>query len=177
MTWYKRYFPPITSRHIFPTEESPSGMHHCITNRKIFEKEGSEKAISMTCETGAQNILRKRPKGPLSKPNSGGYSLRVALGWDEQKYRKAQVRDCNNCNFITSATILTIGSSNCSIRYALNILMRVIRFDLKVLRRWKAFVQRYSSHRFLAKMPLNNDWSTGYQTFTMSYAVYRLLAG
>lgn len=33
-----------------------------------------------------------RPKGPLSKPKGGGYSLKDALMWDTELYRKVQVR-------------------------------------------------------------------------------------
>jgi len=89
MPWYAQYFHPVTNRQIFPPEESPMDENHPITNRRIFEEDGSEKAGEH--EARAPNCLRERPKGPLSKPNSGGYSLRVALGWDEQKYRKSQV--------------------------------------------------------------------------------------
>ncbi|KAI6143670.1 hypothetical protein BKA82DRAFT_73621, partial [Pisolithus tinctorius] len=32
------------------------------------------------------------PRGPLSKPNAGGYSLREALGWDGKTYKRVQVR-------------------------------------------------------------------------------------
>ncbi|KAH7908123.1 hypothetical protein BJ138DRAFT_986033, partial [Hygrophoropsis aurantiaca] len=32
----------------------------------------------------------KRPDGPLSKPNNGGYSLKDALGWDDGSYRTMQ---------------------------------------------------------------------------------------
>lgn len=102
MPWYTQYFHPVTNRQIFPPEENPTGENFRITNRRIFEEDGLEKAGGHETrapnflragghETGAPNFLRERPKGPLSKPNSGGYSLRVALGWDEQKYRKAQV--------------------------------------------------------------------------------------
>ncbi|KAH7918967.1 hypothetical protein BV22DRAFT_1051384 [Leucogyrophana mollusca] len=33
------------------------------------------------------------PDGPLSKPNSGGYALKDALGWDEATYKVVQSKD------------------------------------------------------------------------------------
>lgn len=79
---YTRYFPSVTNRQVFNTEESPDPgeTNIMITNRKIFD-------ASLDNEL----MLRGRPKGPLSKPNGGGYSLRVTLGWDDQKYRQVQV--------------------------------------------------------------------------------------
>lgn len=88
-SWYTQHFHPVTNRQIFPPEESWMGENHLITNRRVFEEDGLGKAMGH--ETRAPNLLHQRPKGPLSKPNSGGYSLRAALGWEEQKYRKAQV--------------------------------------------------------------------------------------
>ena len=32
------------------------------------------------------------PRGPLSKPNGGGYTLRDVLGWEDAAYQEIQVR-------------------------------------------------------------------------------------
>ncbi|KAM6491150.1 hypothetical protein JOM56_013389 [Amanita muscaria] len=34
--------------------------------------------------------LKQRPKGPLSKPKAGGYSLKETLGWSNDAYRNVQ---------------------------------------------------------------------------------------
>lgn len=33
----------------------------------------------------------RRPPGPLSKPNSGGYSLKTTLNWNDSLYKSVQV--------------------------------------------------------------------------------------
>ena len=42
-------------------------------------------------DSAAMEVLYPRPAGSLSKPNSGGYSLREALGWSDDLYMSVQV--------------------------------------------------------------------------------------
>ena len=111
--YYEPYYPPITLRRIFDRDRSPSPDNSVITARQIFDFDiehlgqrvpvevASPNAIitgmtapSVGAHKGSTSLI-PQPRGALSKPGSGGYSLRDALGWEGDTYRDVQVCSYN----------------------------------------------------------------------------------
>ena len=104
---YQPYHPPITLRRIFDRDHSPNPSDSTVTARRIFDFDTEhlasqaishstdhDKTPTTACQTEiAQEkpYLVPPPRGQLSKPNHGGYTLHDALGWDGHKYKEVQV--------------------------------------------------------------------------------------
>ena len=104
---YQPFYPPITLRRIFDRDRSPNPSDSMVTARQIFDFDTGhlashamghstdhDKPPTIACQTEiAQEkpCLIPPPRGQLSKPNHGGYTLRDVLGWDCHKYKEVQV--------------------------------------------------------------------------------------
>ncbi|KAI0057508.1 hypothetical protein BV25DRAFT_1841613 [Artomyces pyxidatus] len=108
MSAHTRYFPPLTNRHVFSPERSPSPCQ-CqapSTLRRVFSFErparldtGSDSKAGEPQKEEKHGVAEDvadigervpKPSGPLSKPGSGGYSLSEELGWSHENYRSVQ---------------------------------------------------------------------------------------
>ncbi|KIK12476.1 hypothetical protein PISMIDRAFT_18721 [Pisolithus microcarpus 441] len=88
---YRPYYPPITLRKTFNKDRTPSPSASEITLRRVFDFEVVHSVEKDNEPPNLDpNILVPRPRGPLSKPNHGGYTLRHALGWDDKTYKEVQ---------------------------------------------------------------------------------------
>ncbi|KIK10514.1 hypothetical protein PISMIDRAFT_20328 [Pisolithus microcarpus 441] len=87
---YCPYYPPITLRKTFGRDRSPSPSASEITLRQVFDFEAIHLGEDNETPNLVLNTLIPRPRGPLSKPNHGGYTLRHALGWDDRTYKEVQ---------------------------------------------------------------------------------------
>ena len=111
---YQPFYPLITLRMIFDRDRSPNPSDSMVTPRQIFDFDTEhlasqavghstdhDKTTMTACQT---EIVQKKPclvpppRGQLSKPNHGGYTLRDVLGWDGHKYKEVQVgKSISNC--------------------------------------------------------------------------------
>ncbi|KAF8347503.1 hypothetical protein F5887DRAFT_1072488 [Amanita rubescens] len=108
---YNRIYEPLTNRFIFEKErslESPAvadvtdqwpaqnsmHVHHYHDHRLVPEINQPQKAGSSQAPVMVESPskLIARPKGSLSKPGAGGYSLRDALGWSKDHYKTIQAQ-------------------------------------------------------------------------------------
>ncbi|KAI6160178.1 hypothetical protein EDD17DRAFT_1761501 [Pisolithus thermaeus] len=88
---YRPYYPPITLRKTFDKDHTPSPSASEITLRRVFDFEVVHSVEKDNEPPNLDpNILVPWPRGPLSKPNHGGYTLRHALGWDDKTYKEVQ---------------------------------------------------------------------------------------
>ncbi|KAI5989516.1 hypothetical protein EDD15DRAFT_2167987 [Pisolithus albus] len=86
---YQPYYPPITLRRTFERDRSPSPSASRVTLRRIFDFDTVR--LSEEQEVGpSPNGLIHRPRGALSKPNHGGYTLRQVLNWNDKTYKCVQ---------------------------------------------------------------------------------------
>ena len=104
---YQPYHPPITLRRIFDRDLSPNPSESTVTARQIFDFDtehlasqaighstNHDKTPTTACQmeiAQEKAYLVPPPRGQLSKPNHGGYTLCDALGWDGHKYKEVQV--------------------------------------------------------------------------------------
>lgn len=70
-------------RVVFPEEEYPKA-HTSLRAVYASDEPHTE------CTAAIQEIVVK-PHGELGRPGRGGYSLRTALSWDVETYKKVQV--------------------------------------------------------------------------------------
>ncbi|KAI6001907.1 hypothetical protein EDD15DRAFT_2361268 [Pisolithus albus] len=87
---YCPYYSPVTLRKIFDKDRSPSPSASEITLRRVFDFDPVHLGENNETPNLVSNTLIPRPRGPLSKPNHGGYTLRHALGWDDRTYKEVQ---------------------------------------------------------------------------------------
>jgi len=108
--YYQPYYPPITLQRTFDRDCSPSPDNSVSTARWIFDFDvehlsqwvsvaevassnvitGVTACPSVQSHEGSTHLIPP-PRGTLSKPGSGGYSLWDALGWEWGTYRDVQV--------------------------------------------------------------------------------------
>lgn len=70
-------------RLVFPEEEPPKA-HTTLRTSYTTDEQRVESV------TATQEIILK-PHGELGRPGRGGYSLRTALSWDAETYKRVQV--------------------------------------------------------------------------------------
>jgi hypothetical protein len=80
----KLTFKTSVLRVVFPEEEHPKAH---ATLRAVYASDERH----MESAAVVQEIILK-PHGELGRPGRGGYSLRAALSWDAETYKKVQVR-------------------------------------------------------------------------------------
>ncbi|KAI6158329.1 hypothetical protein EDD17DRAFT_1488896 [Pisolithus thermaeus] len=86
---YRPYYPPITLRRIFDRDRSPSPSASNVTLRRIFDSDTARLSQEQEAKPSPNGLI-PRPRGALSKPNHGGYTLRQVLNWNEKTYKCVQ---------------------------------------------------------------------------------------
>ncbi|KAI6017892.1 hypothetical protein EDC04DRAFT_2902428 [Pisolithus marmoratus] len=87
---YRPYYPPITLRRIFDRDRSPSPCASTVTLRRVFDFDTIRLSQEQAAEPLPASSLIRRPRGALSKPNHGGYTLRQVLNWNDKTYKSVQ---------------------------------------------------------------------------------------
>ena len=82
----------ITARQIFDFDVEHLGQRVLVAEAASSNViTGMTSCPSIRPHEGSSHLIPP-PQGTLSKPGSGGYSLRDALGWEWGTYRDVQVR-------------------------------------------------------------------------------------
>ena len=88
-----------------------------LASQAMSHSTDHDKTPTTACQTEIvqeKPCLVPPPRGQLSKPNHGGYTLHDVLGWDGHKYKEVQVgKSISSCKPIDAIDCYTERTTQC----------------------------------------------------------------